>query len=290
MGVKATTVNEQIVLLQSRGMVIDMDIKKAKEILLDIGYYRLGFYWNCFEYDHLHNLKPGTKFSDVVSLYYLDVDLRELLLKYIYRIEVHFRTQIVYYVSNQYKNSPTWFVDSKVVENDYIDNFDKFYTKDFKRNNKPIDKHHKKYINDKYAPAWKTIEFMTFGGCLKLFRSIKDDSIKEKITNCYKLRRLNIFDNFIQSVVYVRNMCSHGGVLYDLKQPKGISKIPGNNDYLFSNRHSLDASIKVIRYLLTQISINREKEMNDKLKALINQNKHNQVIKDIIINKINYTF
>lgn len=263
MGAKATTVDEQISILKSRGMIIDMDIDKAKEILLDIGYYRLGFYWNCFECDNDHNLTPDTTFSNVVSLYYLDVDLRELLLKYIYRIEVHFRTQIVYYVSNRHKGSPTWFINNKVVFNEYIIDFDKFYTKEFKRNNKPIDKHHKKYINDKYAPAWKTIEFMTFGGCLKLFRSLKDLSVKEEIASTYKLRSLIVFDNFIQSVVYVRNMCSHGGVLYDLTQPKGISKIPGEK-FFFKNRQSLDASIKVIRYLLAQISINREKEMYKK--------------------------
>ncbi|RZK11943.1 MAG: Abi family protein, partial [Flavobacterium sp.] len=139
MGAKATTVDEQIALLKGRGMVgmiIDNE-GKAKEILLDIGYYRLGFYWNCFECDNAHKLTDGTKFEDVVSLYYLDVDLRELLLKYIYRIEVHFRTQIVYFVSNEHKNSPTWFVDNKVVSAGYISNFYKFYTDDFKRNNKP---------------------------------------------------------------------------------------------------------------------------------------------------------
>lgn len=41
---KATTVEEQIELLRSRGMTIE-DVDKAKEILLDVGYYRLGFYW-----------------------------------------------------------------------------------------------------------------------------------------------------------------------------------------------------------------------------------------------------
>ena len=45
MGNKATTIEEQIALLKERGMVIDLDNKKVKEILLDIGYYRLGFYW-----------------------------------------------------------------------------------------------------------------------------------------------------------------------------------------------------------------------------------------------------
>ncbi|TKC06934.1 Abi family protein [Pedobacter frigoris] len=286
MASKATTVDEQIQILKSRGMVI-ADELKAKEILLDIGYYRLGFYWNCFECDDKHNLKEGTKFEDVVSLYYLDVDLRELLLKYIYRIEVHFRTQIVYLVSNEHPNSPTWFVDSKVVAAGYITNFHKFYTDDFKRNNKPIDKHHKKYINDKYAPAWKTIEFMTFGASLKLFRCLKDEPLKQKIALSYNLRSLKVFDNFIQSVVYVRNMCSHGGVLFDLSQPLGINKIPGNN-YLFSNRHSLDASIKAIRYLLAQISKNKENDLKDKLDELLRQHHDNDPIKHVIETKIGY--
>lgn len=284
MGDIATTIDEQIEKIIGRGMVID-DEPKAKEILCDIGYYRLGFYWNCFEYDDKHTLTPGTKFEDVVSLYYLDVDLRELLLKYIYRIEVHFRTQIVYLVSNEYKNSPTWFVDSKVVSTSYIDNFYKFYNADFKKNNKPIDKHHKKYINDKYAPAWKTLEFMTFGASLKLFKSLRDEKLKEKIASSYELRSLKVFENFIQTVVYVRNMCSHGGVLYDLSQPLGVNKIPGNN-YLFTNRHSLDASIKAIKYLLYHISKNRESELNNKLIELFSKHQNNEIIAKIIKTKI----
>jgi len=53
MGSKATTVEQQIQKLSDRGMVFENanEIEKAKEILLDIGYYRLGFYWNPFEID-----------------------------------------------------------------------------------------------------------------------------------------------------------------------------------------------------------------------------------------------
>ncbi len=43
MGRKALTLEKQIELLQSRGMIIT-DVEKAKEVLLDVGYYRLGFY------------------------------------------------------------------------------------------------------------------------------------------------------------------------------------------------------------------------------------------------------
>lgn len=44
----ATNIDEQITKLVERGMVID-NVEKAKENLLDIGYFRLGFYWFPFE-------------------------------------------------------------------------------------------------------------------------------------------------------------------------------------------------------------------------------------------------
>lgn len=57
MGKIATTIDEQINTLKSRGMDFDCGIDKAKEILLDAGYYRLGFYWHPFEIDDDHNFK-----------------------------------------------------------------------------------------------------------------------------------------------------------------------------------------------------------------------------------------
>jgi abortive infection bacteriophage resistance protein len=177
------------------------------------------------------------------------------------------------------------FFDENFINSSYYD--EEIYEK-YKQNNKPIFRHHKKYINDKYAPAWKTIEFFTFGSSLKLFRALKDESIKTIIASSYSLRSLAVFENFIQSVVYVRNMCSHGGVLYDLSQPKGINKIP-ENKYIFNNRHSLDASIKVIIYLLEQISKNRSIELKSKLNILFSKYKNNQIIKNIIETKIGYT-
>jgi len=116
-------------------MIFDFEEEKIKEFLLDIGYYRLGFYWNPFEKDTDHNFTEGTKFSDVIKLYYLDVDLRHILLKYINRIELNFRTKVVYYVSNKYKNSPTWFADPAVV-NQKLSDVNNFYNEKFINTNK----------------------------------------------------------------------------------------------------------------------------------------------------------
>lgn len=63
---RATTIEEQIALLESRGVKID-DKEKAKENLLDIGYYRLSFYWFPFEKTYprkigrTHDFKEGTE-------------------------------------------------------------------------------------------------------------------------------------------------------------------------------------------------------------------------------------
>ena len=48
MAKEAINIDEQISLLRQRGMIIDNE-DKAKEVLLDVGYYRLGFYWFPFE-------------------------------------------------------------------------------------------------------------------------------------------------------------------------------------------------------------------------------------------------
>lgn len=160
-------------------------IDKVKEHLLDIGYYRLGFYWYYFEIDHKHNFRDGTTFDDVIKLYYFDVDLRNILSKYLYRIEVHFRTQLVYYASNKYKNNPTWFIDESLVNNYFLDRLKDIYSEYFKKSNLPIRKHHEKYINDRYAPAWKTLEFFTFGQVFMLYRNLKDECLKAEIASVY---------------------------------------------------------------------------------------------------------
>lgn len=76
---KAYTIDQQIARLKSNGMTFD-DEEKAKEILLDVGYYRLGFYsfpyeikFPCLEHRD-HQLKPGTTFKSVYDLYEFDTD------------------------------------------------------------------------------------------------------------------------------------------------------------------------------------------------------------------------
>ena len=289
MGNIATNTITQIQTIKDRGMVLDYSEDKVKEFLLDIGYYRLGFYWNPFEIDGNHNFIEGTKFSDVIKLYYLDVDLRNLLLKYTSRIEINFRTKVVYYVSNTFKDSPTWFADPAIVKQPFLNDLKDIYNNSFIKQNKPIKKHHAKYINDKYAPAWKTLEYFTFGNILNIYRNLKDITVRERIAKSFGVQQFDKFVNYMNTVLLVRNCAAHGDVLFDLNTPKGISVIPPIN-FNNNNRSSLDSCVKVILYLLGHISVNRQKELATSIDSLFNPLKSNVALKNIVENKINYLF
>lgn len=287
MGNVATTVKEQIQKLAERGMDFDWGIEKAEEILLDIGYYRLGFYWNPFEIDDKHNFNQGTKFSDVVQLYYLDVDLKNILNKALNRIEINLRTQLIYIISNEYPQYPTWFANKKVMESNFIDEFPRYYDEKFKDKNKPIKKHHVKYPNEIYAPAWKTLEFLSFGSIYSIFYSLKEEMLKYKIARYYGFKSVKTFQNFFQTVIFIRNICAHSGLLYDSNTPKEISTTPFF-EFNNNNKHSLDSSIKVILYFLSKISNTRKNMIENEINLLFDSFQNNDVIMNIITNKIGY--
>ncbi len=296
MGCRATNTNVQIATLKKRGLILDYKEAKVKEFLLDIGYYRLGFYWHHFEIDNEHNFAEGSKLTDVIDLYYLDVDLRNVLLQYLNRIEIHFRTKVIYYVSNKFKDFPSWYADDSIVNNSFIHStpykksmLHRVYTPDFINNNKTLKKHHQNNPEDTYAPAWKAIEFFTFGVLLNLFKNIRDEDIKKRVSESLGILNPNKFENLMSSVVLIRNICSHGDVLYDFKTPRGLSVVPGI-DFEGSDRSSLSACIKVIAYLLEHISVNRNTDFLKDIDNVFKKNKGNDVIKNIITNKINHNF
>jgi len=291
---QATTVEQQIETLKNRGMQIDISEEKAKEILSDIGYFRLGFY--CFPFEvtypnrknRTHKYKQGTKFSDIVSLYYFDVDLRNILSRYLNRIEINFRTNIIYRVSNQYINCNTWFVSHVVMEKKFIDKFDdELYTDKFKKN--PIIRdHHKKYINDKYAPAWKTLEFFTFGAMFKLFQNLKDKSLKQKISLQYNVRNINTFENYFRAIVELRNLCAHGSALFDHKLAyplrNGIALTINEK-----NRNKIFSAIKILHYMLQKISDNRAKDMENEINQLFDKYRNVLIVNNVINNSMGRT-
>ena len=261
---KATTIEEQIKRLRDRNVTI-VDEEKAKEILLDIGYYRLGFYFFPFEitYPKLkgrdHIMRIGTKFTDAVALYYFDFDIRNILMRYISRIEVAFRTYLIYTLSNRYKQDPCWFVNPIIVDQSFVDHFDSSCYDDI-RKNANIRRHHKHYKTDKYAPAWKTLEHMTLGGMLTLYSSLKSVPDKRAISLYFGVNQTAVFENYMETIRCIRNICAHGSVLYDSKLFQEVKRGPAGK-ITADEKYRLGAAIKVITYLMGRISENRQHDL-----------------------------
>lgn len=267
----ATTIDQQLNLLKSRGLTVS-DMDKAREILLDIGYYRLGFYLFPFEksYPELRNRSheyiEGASFEDAVNLYYFDFDLRLLLMRYLNRIEIAFRTSLIYHLSNKYKSNPVWFISPAVVNRPYARDFElKVYTPDFKRN-PVIHRHHLKNPNDRFAPAWKTLEFMTFGAVMKLYEQLKEREDKIFIAHKFGIRQVVTFENYMHTIRQARNVCAHGLLLYDMRLTRRINRGPAHQTPQESG--NIIGTLRVINYIMEQISVNRAAELSTSITYL----------------------
>lgn len=260
----ATDYDEQIDILRSRGLVIP-DVNKAKEILSDIGYYRLGFYIHPFEItypllDHRrsHQIKPGTKIENVVALYYFDLDLRNILNRYLSRIEVAIRTTMIYELSNKYISDPYWFVNPNIVSPNFIAGFPTIYNSIKKK--APIKRHHSKY-NGQYAPAWKTMEYMTLGNLETLYANLIQNTDKQLISTRFNEPAVGAFKTYLTAIRETRNSCAHGNILFDMALSTGIRTGSACMSFPNNTQQTFWGALRVIDYLVRQISVNRAKDM-----------------------------
>ena len=115
-------------------------------------------------------------------------------------------------------------------------------------------KKHKRSI----SPAWKTMEFFSFGATISLYDNLKEGPLKCEISNLYGISSPNNFLSYIDTVRKLRNYCAHGKVLFDKNLPEAISN--GPLGYLGNSKTQLFGAYRVLEYLLGQVSQNREQE------------------------------
>jgi abortive infection bacteriophage resistance protein len=289
MGDTVNSINNQIEKFKERELDLSCyEEAKLKEMLLDIGYYRLGFY--CYYYfdKNANKFSKDIKISDIINLYYLDIDLKYLLLKYINRIEINFRTKLIYYISMKYKENSRWYVDDTIMDAESIKVFkDNIYNDKFKQDNLTLKKKHINYPEDEYAPCWKVFEYLTFGTIITIFGNIKDQSVKQIISEKYGIKDLDKFFKLLHTVRLIRNICAHSGVLFDYSLPQSVSSIPQIN-YNKGDRNSLDTSIKVIGFFIETISSNRYIDFQDDIKNFFDKRKKDPVLSQVITDRIKY--
>jgi abortive infection bacteriophage resistance protein len=229
----ALSIDDQIQQIIKRGITIN-NIGVAKSYLRDVGYYRLsGYWWPMLADKNTKTFKTNSTFENVIDIYNFDRELRILLFDIIEKIEIAFRTKLIYHLSSEI--SPWWFEDSQnfnnsVKHNETITAIDR-ELQQTKENF--IIQHRLKYHTDtRRPPAWKTLEIASLGSISKLYGNLKNQ-IKSKDIIAQEFGTINhtYLPSWIQSISQIRNIIAHHGRLWNKNlpgRPKLLSKPPNS--------------------------------------------------------------
>lgn len=231
---KAISLQEQIIKLQQRGLIITEN-DNATHYLSHISYYRVGEYWHSMQDDKReHSFKENSKFKDVISLYNFDSELRILLFGVIEKIEISLRTKLIYHLSHEF--NPWWFQDFDL----FIDSKELVKTlsnleEELARTKETTIKNHFKNHKDdlRFPPSWKSLEQTSFGSLSKLYGNLKNN-IKSKDVIASEFGAVNhtYLPSWLQTIAQIRNYCAHHSRLWNKNLP-GSPKLLSNPPYLW---------------------------------------------------------
>jgi len=270
---QAITIEEQIALLQERGLQFD-NLKIVERYLQNISYYRLGEYWYVMQEDkEKHIFKPNSHFKDVLALYNFDAELRILLFDVIEKIEISLRTKLIYHLSLEY--DPWWFQNFNL----FIDSMALVKTlssleEELTRSKDSFIKNHfSKHKDDKrFPPAWKSLEQTSLGSLSKLYGNLKN-TVKSKDSIAKEFGAVNhtFLPSWLQSIAQIRNFCAHHSRLWNKNLPgtvKLLPKPPNNWITDVPKQHEFNkiyVHLCLMKYLLNTIKPN---DFTEKLNEL----------------------
>ncbi len=226
------TIDEQIDILRSRGMVID-NIEAAQKALESISYYRLSGYSYPFrQYDkesrtRSDQFSPKTNLEQVLALYRFDERLRTTTFQELSRIEVGLRALIGYTLG---KDHPYLHLASSRLGPSGFDKENKHETKKYrkwihsyeislKRSQEDFIRHYRDEYNGK-LPIWVAVHILEWGQLAMLFK-MAPIHCQDSIADSLHLTRPQV-NSWLENLRILRNICAHQGRLFNrtLRQVK----------------------------------------------------------------------
>lgn len=99
------------------------------------------------------------------------------------------------------------------------------------------------------------------GNLETLYDNLLLDSDKKLISTHYGEPAISAFKSYLSAIREVRNACAHGNVMYGLKLANGIISGKACPISTPGTSQTLNGALRVIDYMLRQISVNRAYEM-----------------------------
>lgn len=222
------TISQQLDLLKSRKLIIP-DETFAFYVLKYVHYYRLMAYSLTLKKND--EFYPGITFENIYTLYRFDDEFRKLILKYSLCIEIEFRSTISQFHSDKY--GPLGYMDKNNFENeDYHTKFIEDLSKSINKSDDVFVYHHKKDLGAVF-PFWVAIECSSFGDISKFYKNMLKDDRMEFAQTYFGLPR-GYVENWLQLIVYGRNIAAHGGRFYNRELKTIPAKIAPKNKRLYT--------------------------------------------------------
>lgn len=272
-------IDNQIDLLKQRNLNIFQDqYDKAKEFLLSNNYYRVSGYSLTLRRNDVFS--NSASLDVLIDIYEADRRMRHIMLSIIEVIEVKTKALVSYYHSE--KHGPLGYMNKKnfCCSASYLnETYDVIIKKanSQKKNMiefEPFLKHHKENKSD-ILPFWVYVELLTISDISKLY-NLLERNMQNKIATQLSFNFENgykIVSNLLHCVTILRNICAHGGRLYNRlfitkpslsKKEKGMLRVENNQPVLD----------KLFSYVLVLKSLSTEHEFKivaEHIKALHNE-------------------
>jgi abi family protein len=220
-----------------------------KEIFLDKNYVPLD------KDDPDEKYKDNVFFEDLYSLYYIDSELRNILLKFILNFENNIKTKIIYYFSESYQHDNKAYLDKNNFSQDpilsnTIDNLIRKIGKIINKQKRIVGSriHYFSVNYNDTVPLWVLMPQLDFGTTSFFFKCCPK-TIQSKIAKDLKKEFLEnypgINDNFIftpeslENILFFvnsfRNICAHNERLYSHQYNENII-----NTTILHNYHNIN--------------------------------------------------
>ena len=274
---KFLTYEEQIELLKNKKLVIDNKEDSIK-LLKRYSYFNLiNGYKEPFKRKD-GDYKKKTTFSDIFYLFSFDDEMRHILMKYIFIIELHIKSLLSYTFCEKFGEEQRAYCNA----NNYNYTNPKIVTEV----NKLVQKLQEKiddaeninYMNHQLKsygniPLWVLVKSLTFGNVSKMY-SLQLPEIQSKICHEFPIIRENDLEEMLDILTRYRNVCAHNERLYDFNYRK--KRIKTNIIHKFFHLEkcrtkytTLFDVIIILKFLLPQDKFSQMiKEINKNIETL----------------------
>ena len=215
------TLDEQIALLESRGLVIK-NKQEARHYLQYISYYRLSGYAQAFQAFPSDSegltYQGDATFEQVLDAYIFDRKLRLHVIDAIERIEVAIRTVMTNELALKY--GPHWYLKEELFVShfkhaDFIQSIYKETSyhspqNSIKRKKREpfLEDYFKRYQDPELPPVWMIAEILSLGSWSTLFAHLASREDQKSICMSFNLNYI-VLTSWLHSLTYLRNLCAH---------------------------------------------------------------------------------